>query len=151
MNTDRPGREIPAPVRVYLWFRQEGSIAVDSLDALNPITERIIGCAYAVSNTLGSGFLEKVYENALAHELRKNGLLVEQQKEIRVIYDGVSVGDFFADLCVEQSVLVELKVAKALEDIHIAQCINYLKATGMRLCLLINFGTPRIGIKRIAN
>jgi len=116
---------------------------------INGITERIIGCAYTVSNALGSGFLEKVYENALAHELRKTGLSVAQQEKIEVRYDGIVVGDYAADLIVEQAVLVELKAAKSFDDNHMAQCLNYLKATGLRVCLLINFGTPRVQVKRI--
>jgi GxxExxY protein len=91
-----------------------------------------------------------VYENALAHEVAKQRLKVEQQKSILVRYDGVVVGEYVADLVVESQVLVELKVAKALDDIHMAQCLNYLKGTGLRLCLLINFGSPRIHIRRIA-
>ena len=119
------------------------------LEQFNPLTEKIIGCAYAVSNGLGSGFLEKVYENALAHELRKAGLRVKQQHPVPVRYDGVTVGDYVADLVVEDCMLVELKAVKSFDDTHQAQCINYLKATGLRLCLLFNFGSPRIGIKRI--
>jgi len=94
---------------------------------LDDITEKVIGCAYNVANALGSGFLEKVYENALAHELRKSGLAVQQQKHVSVIYDGIVVGDYTADLLVQESVVVELKTAKTLEDIHIAQCLNYLQ------------------------
>ena len=116
---------------------------------LNAISEKVIGCAYAVANTLGSGFLEKVYENALAHELHKAGLHVAQQHAMTVCYDGVSVGEYYADLLVEQEVVVELKACKALDELHMAQCLNYLKATGLHLCLLLNFGTPRIQIKRI--
>ena len=116
---------------------------------LDRITENIIGCAYTVGNELGSGFLEKVYENALAHELKKTGLAVEQQYGVQVTYDGVLVGEFSGDLLVENSVLVELKTAKALDEVHAAQCLNYLKATGLRVCLLINFGSPRVQIKRI--
>ena len=115
------------------------------------LTETIIGCAYTVANTLGSGFLEKVYENALTHELRKKGLQVEQQRAIPVYYDKVVVGEYLADLLVEGSVLVELKAIKNIEDIHKAQCIHYLKATGLMICLLINFGTPKVQIKRIVN
>jgi len=115
------------------------------------VTEKIIGCAYAVANTLGSGFLEKVYENALAHELRKAGLSLRQQFSVDVYYDSVRVGDYVADLLVENEVLVELKAIKALDNVHLAQCMNYLKATGLQVCLLINFGTPRIEIKRILN
>lgn len=116
---------------------------------INQITESIIGCAYAVSNNLGCGFLEKVYENALAHELRKANLVVAQQHPIKVVDDGVIVGDYIADLTVEGVVLIELKVAKGFDEIHLAQCLNYLKATGLTICLLINFGKPRVEIKRI--
>jgi len=116
---------------------------------LEHITEKIIGCAYTVANALGSGFLEKVYENALVHEIRKAGLTVNQQHPIPVMYDSVMVGDYVADLIVADEVLVELKTTKDIEDIHKAQCLNYLKATGLKLCLLINFGTPRIHVKRI--
>jgi GxxExxY protein len=113
------------------------------------LTETIIGCAYTVANALGNGFLEKVYENALTHELRKMNLKVEQQPAIPVHYDSVVVGEYLADLLVDERVLVELKAVKALEDIHKAQCLHYLKATGKEICLLINFGTPRVQIKRI--
>ena len=115
------------------------------------LTETIIGCAYAVANALGNGFLEKVYENALAHELRKRGFRVEQQRAVPVYYDQAVVGEYLADLLVQDSILVELKTVKNIEDIHKAQCIHYLKATGLQICLLINFGTPRVQIKRIAN
>jgi GxxExxY protein len=119
--------------------------------ALNAVTERIIGCAYTVSNGLGCGFLEKVYENALAHELRKAGLKVEQQKPIEVRYDGAIIGEYVADMIVERAVIVELKVTKKLNEIHMAQCLNYLKATGCPACLLLNFGNPRVELKRIMN
>ncbi|MGH8711517.1 MAG: GxxExxY protein [Burkholderiales bacterium] len=116
---------------------------------INRITEKIIGCVHRVSNTLGSGFLEKVYENALAIELRESGLNVEQQHAIKVFYNHALVGDFAADLLVENCVIVELKAAKTLDDVHSAQCLNYLKATGLKVCLLVNFGRPRADIKRI--
>jgi GxxExxY protein len=118
-------------------------------EELNRISERIIACVYRVSNTLGAGFLEKVYENALAIELRKNGHKVEQQHLIKVLYNGELVGDFAADLLVDERVLIELKTARVLDGVHSAQCINYLKATGHKLCLLINFSNPRAEIKRI--
>jgi GxxExxY protein len=118
---------------------------------LNEITERVIGCAYVVANTLGHGFLEKVYENALAYELRKAGLIVEQQKIIKIQYDGIVVGDYVADLLVEGVVLVELKAVKNLEEVHVAQCLNYLKATRLQISLLFNFATPRVQLKRIVN
>jgi GxxExxY protein len=118
---------------------------------VNEITKTVIGCAYTVVNQLGSGFLEKVYENALAHELRKSGLVVVQQYGMAVYYDEVVVGEFIADLLVEQCVIVELKTVKALEPIHAAQCLNYLKATGLQVCLLLNFGGKRIETKRVVS
>jgi GxxExxY protein len=120
-------------------------------ERINTITEKIIGAAFHVANELGVGFLEKVYENALAHELRKVRLHVDQQRPVDVYYDGVVVGVYIADLIVDGCVPVELKSAKALDDAHRAQCINHLRATGFHIGLLINFGTPKIEIKRIAN
>lgn len=117
----------------------------------NQVTEKIIACAYKVSNTLGSGFLEKVYENALVHELRKAGLDVEQQYPIPVLYDGILIGDYCADLLVEKRIILELKTVETLTDIHMAQCLNYLKATGLHICLLINFHHPKVQIKRIVH
>ena len=116
----------------------------------NQFTEIVIGCAFKVSNELGCGFLEKVYENALAHEIRKAGLRIEQQKGIVVRYDGIVVGEYVADLLVEGVVLIELKCCKAFDEIHEAQCLNYLKATNLPICLLINFGRPKVEIKRLA-
>lgn len=116
---------------------------------VNDITEKIIGCAYSVSNTLGVGFVEKVYENALVVAARKAGLQVEQQYPIKVSFDGVVVGEFFADLFVENRVLVELKAVSMLMNEHTAQALNYLRATGADVCLLINFGKPKIEIKRL--
>jgi GxxExxY protein len=116
----------------------------------NAITERIIGCAFRVANALGHGFLERVYENALTHELRKHGISCEQQVPISVTYDGIVVGDYCADIVVEGSVLIELKAITELADVHMAQCLNYLKATGMKTCLLLNFGRARVEVKRIS-
>jgi len=118
---------------------------------LDKITEQVIGAAYRVSNVLGAGFLEKVYENALTHELKKHGLLVEQQKQLTVYYDGVVVGNYYSDLLVEGVVIVELKATSRIEDIHLAQCLNYLKATGLKLGLILNFGKPRVEIKRVVH
>jgi len=120
-------------------------------EEFNHITEKVIGCAFTVSNKLGSGFLEKVYENALALEIRKSGLNVKQQHPILVFYDNEVIGEFVCDLLVENCVMVELKTVKNLDDIHMAQCLNYLRATGMQICLLINFYKARIEIKRIVN
>lgn len=116
---------------------------------LNSLSEKVIGCCYTVSNALGSGFLERVYENALAHELRKLGFRVELQRPLHVIYDGVIVGEYFADLLIEEVLIVELKSCSGFNDVHKAQCINYLNATKLPLCLLINFGRSRVEVKRI--
>jgi GxxExxY protein len=115
----------------------------------NGITQKIIGCVYRVSNTLGAGFLEKVYENALAIELDQSGLRVDQQLPIRVLYKGHVVGGFAADLLVEERVIVELKAARTLDEVHAAQCVNYLRALNLKVCLLVNFGRSRAVIKRI--
>jgi len=116
---------------------------------LNEITEKVIGCIYKVSNTLGGGFVEKVYQNATALEIGKSGLLVQQQFPIAVKYDSVVVGEFLADLLVEKTVLVELKAVKLLEEVHVAQCLNYLRVTNLPVCLLINFYRPKVEIRRI--
>ena len=118
---------------------------------LDQITEKIIGCAYTVANTLGCGFLEKVYENALAHEIRKAGFEVKQQYGIKVLYDNIIVGEYVSDLLVSDCVMVELKAVTQLDNIHTAQSLNYLKATGLHVCLLINFGKPKIDVKRLVN
>ena len=117
-------------------------------DMFDVVSERVIGAAFRVSNALGVGFLEKVYENALAHQLRQDRLAVAQQHGIAVRYDGVVVGEYAVDLLVERQVMVELKVARATSDVHAAQCINYLRATGLPVCLLINFARPRLEIRR---
>jgi len=116
---------------------------------LDKITERILGCAFKVSNTLGSGFLEKVYENALLHELGKEGLNVVSQHHMKVHYDGIVVGDFYFDLFVNDLVIVELKAVSELNDEHLAQAFNYLRASYLPACLLINFGKPKIQYRRL--
>lgn len=113
------------------------------------LTEKILSCIFRVSSSLGVGFVEKVYENALVHELRTQGLEVEQQKGLEVWYDGVVVGDFSVDLLVEGTILVELKAVKVLDDLHLSQALNYLRVSGQRVCLLINMGTPKPEIRRL--
>lgn len=113
------------------------------------ITERILGCAFRVHNVLGCGFLEKPYENAMVHEMRKTGLFVEQQFAIPIRYDGVVVGDYVGDIRVEKQVIVELKVVKALDEVHEAICLNYVRATELHVCLLINFAKPRLEFRRL--
>jgi GxxExxY protein len=110
----------------------------------------VIGCGFRVANELGAGFLEKFYENALVHEVRKAGLGVSQQHPVTVLYDGVVVDDDAVDLLVERVLLVDVRSVRQLDGIHTAQCLNYLKATGLHLGLLLNCGTPRVEIKRIA-
>ena len=112
------------------------------------LTERIIGCAMKVHSTLGPGFLESVYQRALAYELGKAGLRVEQQKPITVTYDGVVVGDFSADMLVEHDVMLELKANQSLAPANEVQLVNYLTATGIELGLLLNFGADRLEFKR---
>ena len=104
------------------------------------LTEQILQAFYTVYNTLGYGFLEKVYENALALELRRLGLNVKQQAPIRVYYRGQVVGEYFADLVVEGKVILELKAVESIAPAHEAQLVNYLRATGIPVGLLLNFG-----------
>jgi len=118
---------------------------------LDEISQKIIGCAYKVSNSLGSGFVEKVYENALCIELKNAGLEINQQQNLNVLYQNIIVGEYTADIMVNNSIIVELKACKGLDTIHQAQCMNYLKATNLSVCLLINFGNPKVEIRRIVN
>jgi len=104
------------------------------------ITEKIIKAFYKVNNSLGFGFLEKVYENSMVIELHKMGCKVLQQKNIKVYYEGEVVGDYFADLLIDDLVIVELKAAEAIHEDHEAQLINYLRATDIEVGLLLNFG-----------
>ena len=118
---------------------------------LNELTRLVIGRGMAVHNALGAGFLEKVYENALAHELRKAGLTVAQQHRLTVVYDDIIVGEYTVDLLVEDRLIVELKAARALDEAHHAQCISYLKGSGLKLALLLNFGAAKLQFKRVVN
>jgi GxxExxY protein len=111
------------------------------------LTNKIIKCFYIVYNELGYGFLEKVYENALMHELSKKNLVAEKQKQINVFYDGIKIGEYYADLFVDEKVIVEIKAVDFLAEEHEFQLINYLKATNIEVGLLLNFGKEP-GIKR---
>ncbi len=113
------------------------------------LTRAIIGCAFRVQNTLGCGFLEKVYENALAFELEQKNLKVQRQVPLRVHYEGVLVGEYVADIVVGRAVLVEIKAVEKNAGIHEAQVLNYLKATGLTVGLLLNFGRPRLHYRRL--
>ena len=113
------------------------------------LTEAVIGAAFEVSNTLGTGFLEKVYERALVRELKEQGVGVDSQVPFSVIYKGHCVGEYFADVLVEGELVVELKCVERLTGEHTAQCLNYLKASGKQLCLLFNFQKSRLDVKRV--
>jgi GxxExxY protein len=112
------------------------------------LTEKIIACAYRVYNKMGAGFLESVYEKCLIIELMKSGLIVDVQKSIQVFYDGKLVGDFVADIIVNNTIILELKAVKQLSKTHEVQLVNYLVATGRPVGLLINFGEDKVDIKR---
>lgn len=112
------------------------------------LSERVIGCAYAVFNTLGAGFLESVYENALLLELRAAGLEAEPQVKLVVYYRGQAVGYFFADIIVNNLIIVELKAAASLDQAHEVQLVNYHTATQKDVGLLINFGPAGVTIRR---
>jgi GxxExxY protein len=116
---------------------------------LDSLTERVRGAVFEVSNTLGAGFLEKVYERALLRELALRGIRTTAQAPFSIAYKNHNVGDYFADLLVEDVLLAELKCVDRLTSEHIAQCLNYLRASRLTLCLLINFQKPKVEWKRI--
>ena len=116
---------------------------------INAVTYAIRGAVFEVNRVLGSGFLEKVYENALILELQKRGLKAECQVPLKVSYKGMVVGDYFADILVEDQVIVELKTVERIEKIHEAQLLNYLKANGLTVGLLVNMKHTRAEIKRM--
>jgi len=113
------------------------------------LTEKILEACFEVSNELGAGFLESVYEKALLIVLKEKGLKAENQAPLSVKFRGKSVGDFFADILVEGAVILELKAVSKLSPEHSAQLINYLKATGIGVGLLINFGNPKLEYRRL--
>ena len=109
----------------------------------------IVNAAITVWKSLGYGFLEKVYENALAIELQERGIPFEQQKPVQVRYRDQAVGDYVVDILVDEKIILELKSAKAIDSAHLAQTLNYLKATGQRLALILNFGPHELEHKRV--
>ena len=113
------------------------------------ITYRVIGLAMEVHNKLGAGFLEKVYENALMVALRREDIRAEQQVPIKIHFENVVVGDYVADILIEDKLILELKAVEMITSIHRAQVINYLKATGLRLALILNFGNPKLQHERL--
>ena len=113
------------------------------------ISERVIGCAFEVSNRLGAGFLEAVYANALALEFAEQNLSYEREKPLTVTYKGTEVGIYYADFLIEGRLVLELKALSRLTTDHEAQVMNYLHASRIPVGLLLNFGTPKLGIKRL--
>jgi len=113
------------------------------------LSGRVIEAAIAVHRELGPGFLESIYESALRTALRHRGLVYEAQKEVTVVFEGEEAGVHRLDLVVEGEIVVELKVIKALEDVHFAQAKSYLKATGLHVGLLLNFNAPTLIVKRV--
>ncbi len=116
---------------------------------LDSLTEKVLAAVFEVSNTLGAGFLEKVYQRALLRELGLRGIRATAEASFAVVYKGYSVGEYFADLLVEDVLVLELKCAERLANEHTAQCLNYLRASGRTVCLLVNFQKPRVEWKRI--
>lgn len=112
------------------------------------VSKRVIGCAIALSNHSGVGFLEDVYENALAFELRENRVAFEQQKSMDVFYREAIVGLYVVDFVVADCLILEIKALSAITSNHEAQLMNYLQATGITVSLLLNFGTARLGVRR---
>jgi len=123
----------------------------DERGFFDSLTERVIGAVFEVSNTLGAGFLEKVYERALLRELSLRGIRAIAQASFPIMYKGHYVGEYFADILVEDILVIELKCVERLANEHTAQCLNYLRASGRTLCLLVNFQKPKVEWKRIVH
>jgi GxxExxY protein len=121
----------------------------DERGYLDSLTERVLGAIFEVSNHLGAGFLEKVYERALLRELALCGIRATAQASLAVTYKGHGVGEYFADILVEDVLVIELKCVDRLANEHTAQRLNYLRASGLGLCLLVNFQKPKVEWKRI--
>ena len=116
---------------------------------LDALSDKVLGAVFEVSNTLGAGFLEKVYQRALLRELGLRGVRAVSEVSFPVMYKGHSVGEYFADILVDESLVVELKCADRLAHEHTAQCLNYLRASGLTVCVLVNFQRPKVEWKRI--
>ncbi|MGH7800174.1 MAG: GxxExxY protein [Thermodesulfobacteriota bacterium] len=115
------------------------------------LSYKIIGLAMEVHSKLGYGFLEKVYENAMMLLFRREGIQAKQQAPIKVCFEGEIVGDYFADILVEDKIILELKVLEKITDVHIAQALNYLKATGLELAIILNFRKRKLEYERLVN
>jgi GxxExxY protein len=115
------------------------------------LTELVLGAVFEVSNTLGAGFLEKVYERAVLRELGLRDIRATAQASFTVAYKGHYAGEYFADILVEDVLVLELKCVERLTNEHLAQCLNYLRASGLTLCLLVNFHRPKVEWKRLVH
>ena len=118
-------------------------------EVFDRLSERVIGCAVIVSKTLGAGLPRIIYENALAHELRKTGLAVNQQQAVPVYYDGMIVGDYTADLLVENTAMIRLAAVRTRNKVDVDECTNYLKASRHPLCMVFNFGNSELEMTRV--
>jgi GxxExxY protein len=118
---------------------------------LADVSEKVIGCCYEVGNVMGGGFLESVYENALSVEMANRNIAHQRQVPVEVIYKGEAVGKYQPDFVVEERLILEIKALRALTSQHQAQLLNYLKATGLQVGLLVNFGSSRVQVKRLVN
>jgi GxxExxY protein len=118
-------------------------------DELTSLSERALGAIFEVANTLGPGFLERVYERALLAEMRLRGIPAESQISFPVHYKSQCVGEYYGDILVDRALVVELKCAERLTNEHMAQCLNYLRASGLRLCLLVNFQKAKVEWRRV--
>ena len=135
-------------------FRKINAVAIDSERSkhdFEKLSKKIIGAAIKVHRELGPGFLESIYEQALKVEFAEHNFHFESQKEIKIKYLGVEVGQHRLDLLVENQIIIEIKAVKELIDIHFAQLRSYLKATGLKTGLLLNFAKPKLEIKRVVN
>jgi GxxExxY protein len=126
-------------------------VAADERGSLDSLTDQVLGAVFEVSNSLGAGFLEKIYERALLRELGLRGLRATAQAALTVSYKGFHIGTYFADIIVEDILMIELKCVDRLANEHTAQCLNYLKASNLTVCLLINFQKPKVEWRRIVH
>jgi GxxExxY protein len=120
-------------------------------DNFDLLTERVLSAIFEVSNTLGAGFLEKVYRRALLRELGLRSIGATAQTSFTATYKGQSVGEYFADILIEDVLVIELKCVERLANEHVAQCLNYLRASGRTICLLVNFQKPKVEWRRIVH
>jgi GxxExxY protein len=149
MDADEPIRNSHDPGPIGVDSCSSASMTTDEYESPDSLSERVLAAIFEVSNTLGAGFLEKVYERALLRELVLRGISAVTQASFAVVYKGQSVGEYFADILVEGTLVIELKCVDRLTNEHTAQCLNYLRASGRSVCLLVNFQRPKVEWKRI--